>query len=294
MEQQGDISRRGMSLIWRYIRGEPWTFTISVVGATIFAGAAVGTTVILGKVTDDVIIPAFEPEGIEVGTYNGERLFFVGLERASLVLVFKDEGPGKAPRYLQALPGGIAPGADRLHVTFGGNAKDLPATDPITRAILAAFLAGQGARNVNPINVRSLAQAQGVTVEEKRSAETVTFNEWLHVQVFSGEKKQVSAGGTFFGSPNNPRIVRLFSQPVEIQPEGVLFLMNNKDRPGIVGYIGNLMGKHGVNIANMDLSRTADRTRALTLMEVDSEPPATLIDQLRSTPGILRVLTLEL
>lgn len=50
-----------------------------------------------------------EPEGIEVGTYNGERLFFVGLERASLVLVFKDEGPGKAPRYLQALPGGIAP-----------------------------------------------------------------------------------------------------------------------------------------------------------------------------------------
>lgn len=50
-----------------------------------------------------------EPEGIEVGTYHGERLFFVGLERASLVLVFKDEGPGKAPRYLQALPGGVAP-----------------------------------------------------------------------------------------------------------------------------------------------------------------------------------------
>ena len=50
-----------------------------------------------------------EPEGLEVGTYDGERLFFVGLERASLVLVFKDEGPGKAPRNLQALPGGIAP-----------------------------------------------------------------------------------------------------------------------------------------------------------------------------------------
>lgn len=50
-----------------------------------------------------------EPEGIEVGTYNGERLFFVGLERASLVLVFKDEGSGRAPRFLQALPAGIAP-----------------------------------------------------------------------------------------------------------------------------------------------------------------------------------------
>lgn len=50
-----------------------------------------------------------EPEGIEVGTYNGERLFFVGLERASLVLVFKDEGPGRSPRFLQALAGAIAP-----------------------------------------------------------------------------------------------------------------------------------------------------------------------------------------
>ncbi|KPF70671.1 alkaline phosphatase [Bosea sp. AAP35] len=50
-----------------------------------------------------------EPEGIEVGTYGNDRLIFVGLERASLVLVYKDEGPGKLPRYLQALPGGIAP-----------------------------------------------------------------------------------------------------------------------------------------------------------------------------------------
>lgn len=50
-----------------------------------------------------------EPEGIEAGTYGADRLFFVGLERASLVLVFKDEGAGRAPRFLQALPSGVAP-----------------------------------------------------------------------------------------------------------------------------------------------------------------------------------------
>ena len=38
----------------------------------------------------------------------------------------------------------------------------------------------------------------------KKSDEPVTFNEWLHVQVFSNGKKLISAGGTFFGSPNNP------------------------------------------------------------------------------------------
>jgi hypothetical protein len=50
-----------------------------------------------------------EPEGIEVARFGGDTLIFVGLERASLVLVYRDEGPGRAPRYLQALAGGIAP-----------------------------------------------------------------------------------------------------------------------------------------------------------------------------------------
>lgn len=50
-----------------------------------------------------------EPEGIEVGTYGADRLIFVGLERASLVLVFRDEGAGQPPRYLQALPSAVAP-----------------------------------------------------------------------------------------------------------------------------------------------------------------------------------------
>ncbi len=50
-----------------------------------------------------------EPEGVEVASYGKDRLIFIGLERASLVLVYRDEGPGNAPRFLQALPGGIAP-----------------------------------------------------------------------------------------------------------------------------------------------------------------------------------------
>ena len=64
-----------------------------------------------------------------------------------------------------------------------------------------------------------------------------------------------SASGTFYGSANNPRIVRINDMPVEAVPVGVLFMMRNKDRPGIVGWIGSIMGKHGVNIASMSLGR---------------------------------------
>lgn len=50
-----------------------------------------------------------EPEGAEVATFGSDRLIFIASERASLVGVYKDEGAGKAPTFLQALPGGIGP-----------------------------------------------------------------------------------------------------------------------------------------------------------------------------------------
>jgi ABC-type multidrug transport system fused ATPase/permease subunit len=59
MEKQRGIFGRGLRLVWRYVRAEPVTYVVSLVGATIYAAAAVGTTVVLGRVTDDVIVPAF-------------------------------------------------------------------------------------------------------------------------------------------------------------------------------------------------------------------------------------------
>lgn len=50
-----------------------------------------------------------EPEGAEVATFGDDRLIFIASERGSLVGVYKDEGAGKAPTFLQALPGGIGP-----------------------------------------------------------------------------------------------------------------------------------------------------------------------------------------
>jgi D-3-phosphoglycerate dehydrogenase len=175
--------------------------------------------------------------------------------------------------------------ADRLHITYGGNARLLPNTDPVTRAVLRGFMSTTNLKDVNNVNVRSVAQSIGITVEEKKSDEPVTFNEWVHVQIFSGAKKLVSAGGTFFGSPNNPRIVRLFSQPVEIPISGTLLLLNNKDRPGIVGYLGTLLGKHKVNIASMSLGRDTAG---------GSAPSNAMLDELQNDPDISNVKVVKL
>jgi D-3-phosphoglycerate dehydrogenase len=178
---------------------------------------------------------------------------------------------------------------DRVHITFGGRARELPQTDPITRAVLRGYLRHSAVADINNINVRSAAASLGLAVEEKRSDEAVTFNEWLHVQLFNGSEKVLSAGGTFFGSPNNPRIVRLYSTPVEIPITGTLLLLNNEDRPGIVGKLGTVLARHQVNIASMSLGRETIGGKALTALELDSTPSKACLDELAADPAISNI-----
>jgi len=111
--------------------------------------------------------------------------------------------------------------------------------------------------------------------------------------VVSGGQR-FSAGGTIIGKRNQPRIVRLNSRTVEIVPEGILFLMNNKDRPGIVGHLGTLMGRHNVNIASMSLSRDNAGGQALTVLNLDSVPPAALLEEIQRDPDISNVRVVSL
>lgn len=50
-----------------------------------------------------------EPEGVEFGAYESGNYLFVGLERSSLVLVYRIGEDAAAPEYVQALPAGVGP-----------------------------------------------------------------------------------------------------------------------------------------------------------------------------------------
>lgn len=173
---------------------------------------------------------------------------------------------------------------DRIVITYGGKAMEMP-TDTISRAILTGFLKHAGGEEVNSVNVHTMASTLGIEVEEVRSSEATDFNEWIHVSVFSGDGK-ISVGGTFFGAKNEPRIVRLNGRSVEVTPAGVVLLLENRDRPGIVGHIGTLLGRENINIASMSLSRTEQGGRALTLLNLDSAPDSEVLGRISADADI--------
>lgn len=58
------VVRDGSRLIWRFVKMHPVAFAIGVVGAALFAGAIIASSLVVGWVTDEVIIPILD-EGEE-------------------------------------------------------------------------------------------------------------------------------------------------------------------------------------------------------------------------------------
>jgi D-3-phosphoglycerate dehydrogenase len=158
--------------------------------------------------------------------------------------------------------------------------------------VLTALLeASRPDGQVNIVNAPAIATQLGLDVTESTINAKTEFNELVVAELKKGETRYRVAG-TIIGQ--SPRIVEIDKLYVDCNIAGKFLFVHNDDRPGIVGVIGTALGNAAVNIANMGLARTADRTRALTVIEVDSEPPAALLEQLKSTPGIIKVITVEL
>ncbi len=156
----------------------------------------------------------------------------------------------------------------------------------VSRSFLTGFLEHIHGPEVNAVNVSSFLKQAGLQVTESRKSEAGDFMDLLEISIEAGGEKS-SIGATFYGS--KPRIVTVNNRFVEGHPNGGLLLLENKDQPGIVGDLGSLFGKSHLNIANMSLSRNETLGTALILMNLDSLPPATLLEQLRADENILWV-----
>ncbi len=171
---------------------------------------------------------------------------------------------------------------DELKINYSGKVNEMD-TGPITRAILKGFLQNAGGKDVNEVNAPAFAESLGLKITETRISSAGDYTDLLELSA-NAEGKTVSVGGAFFGA--TPRIVSVKSRPVEARPNGVILVLENTDRPGIVGRIGTLLGEHNVNIATMSLSRNQAGGTALTILNLDNAPGEELLEQIRGGEDI--------
>jgi D-3-phosphoglycerate dehydrogenase len=186
----------------------------------------------------------------------------------------------------QLLEGGVG----SVEVTYEGEIAD-DDTEFVTASALKGVFAPLR-REVNAVNARRVAEERGVEVSETTTSQAEDFRSLVTVTVANGDDA-VSVCGTLF-TGGEARIVRIDGYRVDAVPGGRMVVSRNTDEPGVIGYIGTIMGEHGVNIAAMFNARETIGGEALTVYTVDGEVPEEALEALREDDRIVEVTYLTL
>jgi len=163
----------------------------------------------------------------------------------------------------------------------------------LTLAIQKGYL-NKISPTANDVNSPLKMKHLGIEVESVNSNAEADYSELVEVTAVCEKGIVNTASGTLLGKSAMPRIVRVNSHEVEINAlNKCVVLLLNKDKPGMVGIMGTVMGKHGCNIANMTLSRLEGKDYALSAYELDNIPPAETIAELEKLEAVEAVRVVD-
>ena len=193
---------------------------------------------------------------------------------------------------LGRLQGQLCSGIQRLEVEYsGGELQELP-LQPLTQTVIKGLLDPILAEKVNLVNAPMLLADRQIELIASSTSEARGYTGLITVRVIS-RNQESSAAGTVFPS-GEIRLVRLFNYRLEAELEGINLVVQNLDKPGVIGFIGTTLGSFQVNIANMHLSRTPEHDKAIAIIRIDDEAPQEALQVLRSFPDILSVQQVKL
>ena len=167
-----------------------------------------------------------------------------------------------------------------------------------TRLLSAAFAAGllQHAleQAVNLVNAPVLLKQRGIELTEERTTDIGDFASQITVEVFRNDKSAL-AGGTLFGK-SLPRLVQKGPYRLESPLEGTMLIMYHRDVPGVIGRVGDICGRHNVNIAFLSLGRAENKPggEAIGILALDNYPPAEAISEILKLDPVHRVVVVSL
>jgi len=159
-------------------------------------------------------------------------------------------------------------------------------------ALIKPFLS----ESVNVVNAFHLAEARGISLRSETAGQAGqrALQHSIELEItekVDGESKAHSIIGTVFAD-NQPRVLGIKGYWMDMIPAGPMMLIVNKDRPGVIGLVGNTFGKLGVNIADMTISRKGDK--ALMLLKLDSVPSAEALTAFKNEPAVEVVKSISL
>ena len=182
-----------------------------------------------------------------------------------------------------------------------------PAGGTIERTALVGLLQRHFDTPLNVINVGAVADQRGIetriTKRDHSKASPTELSFVIHgpAAAVDADTPDVDKVRRIVGRVYDdlqPRVVEINGYKMDMVPAGDMAIIQNDDRPGIIGVVGTEFGKAGVNIADMTISRRAtpgsDKATALMLLKLDAPAPSSLTEALQQHDGLLKLASVKL
>ena len=169
-------------------------------------------------------------------------------------------------------------------LTYSGEiaGRSIPTlTLALVRGLLGAILS----ERVTDVNALPIAKSRGLKITETSTTEAEDYASLVAAELVTDRGIASVAGTVFF--KREARFVRVDGFPLEALPHGWMLVFANLDVPGVIGRIGTLCGRDGINIAGMQLGRERRGGRAVSILNLDDPMPPAALDEIRAMPDIV-------
>ena len=180
-------------------------------------------------------------------------------------------------------------GTSAVTIEYEGHAAALN-IKPITAAALMGLLQPQ-LETVTMVNAPVLAHERGIAITETRHDRPCDYQSLIRLTVTT-EKQTRSIAGTLFGG-DKPRVVNVKGIALEAELAPSMLYITNRDKPGLIGALGTILGDAGVNVASFHLGRAASGGDAIALIEVDQDVPADVLSKVGALPHVIQAKRLK-
>jgi D-3-phosphoglycerate dehydrogenase len=214
-----------------------------------------------GMVTNAVNIPRLSPEDME--------------QLGPLMPLCRRLG-----RLAMAL--GEASSVDRIQIRYEGRLSEFD-TRLLTISVLNGVLQGHTEEPVNFVNAHTLAEERGIAVAEQKESESDNFTELIRVEVVS-DSGSVEVAGTGFGPRQVPHLVSVYGQSFNMELADHLAFFRYRDQPGMIGRVGEVFGRLGVNIHSAAVGAQEGADEAVMAVTTNAPVPQEVIDEIAAMP----------
>ena len=158
--------------------------------------------------------------------------------------------------------------------------------DALNCAVIAGIMK-RANPDVNMVSAPVIAKERGIQISTTNQDKSGTFDGYIKITVVT-DKRERSVAGTVF-SDGKPRFIQIKGINIDAEIGANMLYTTNEDVPGIIGLLGNTLGKSGVNIANFTLGRSEVGGEAIALLYVDEPIPAGVLNTLEGTGQFTQV-----